>query len=112
MDNGLESRMIDFAEGASRFTSDFAEAYKNEGGLNDNLSDLLSSIRHQMKSLHPFQDPVFHSSLPIVLEENPVCGTDTDRHPHVIRKVLLGFIILSIIALLALCIARTIRKHR
>ena len=28
MDNGLESRMIDFAEGASRFTSDFAEAYK------------------------------------------------------------------------------------
>ena len=29
MNNGLESRMIDFAEGSTRFTSDFAEAYRN-----------------------------------------------------------------------------------
>ena len=90
----------------------FAEAYKNEGGLNDNLTDLLSSIRDQMKSLHPFQDPVFHSSLPIVLKEIQVCDTDAEQHPHVLRKVLLGVIILSIIALLALCIARTIKIHR
>jgi hypothetical protein len=90
----------------------FAEAYKNEGGLNENLPDLLSSIRDQMKNLHPFQDPVFHSSLPIVLNEITGSGTEADRHPHVLRRVILGAIIISIIALIALCIARTIRKHR
>ena len=29
MNNGLESRMIDFAEGSTRFTSNFADAYRN-----------------------------------------------------------------------------------
>lgn len=90
----------------------FAEAYKNEGGLNDNLPDLLSAIRDQMKSIHPFQDPVFHSSLPIVLKDSQVINADKHHHSHVFRKALLGVIILSIIALLALCIARTIKKHR
>ena len=90
----------------------FAEAYKNEGGLNDNLPALLSSIRDQMKIIHPFQDPVFHSSLPIVLKDSQDINVDKVHHSYVFRKALLGVILLSIIALIALCIARTIKNHR
>jgi len=86
----------------------FASAYNNHQGLAD-LSAVLSDIQVWMKK-HA-QEPVFHSSYPISLDNNNEVDSVQEDNTCSMKPVFLFIAAFAIITTLVLCLIRLIKKN-
>lgn len=86
----------------------FASAYDNHQGISD-LPAVLSDVQAWMKKYA--QEPVFHFSFPIILNNNTEVDRTQEGNTCSSKVIVISLVALAIITALVLCLIRLIKKN-